>query len=274
MDPLERLVDIQNAKVLRLIGVRSRELGRVRRGKDALAGVEVDIDDTLVGKVGTLDARVAAGARDHGAAVHVDQDGELVARLGRPDVEVQAVLILARPRSAPLRGGLGTGRPVGDGGKGLLGRDDGLRSAPPVVAAGGGGERDAEKDRVSVRVPGAGDGALGRHGAWDAARLAGARKRGKVGRARGQDACGGHEVGDDTHDRQRYGRKGNFRQRADGGESWAGNDRCDGPEFQRGRDIAALGDFIPYFFVSPLNCIRIKARLNPPISFLRLSHPR
>lgn len=58
VNPLQGLLHIQDAEVLRLLAIL--QLGRVRGGKDALAGVEVDVDDTVASKVRALYLRVAA----------------------------------------------------------------------------------------------------------------------------------------------------------------------------------------------------------------------
>lgn len=73
VDPVKSLLNIQNAKVLCLIRVGGLELGRVRRSKDALTGVEVDVNNSIASKVCALDLGVAAGASDHSTAIHVDE---------------------------------------------------------------------------------------------------------------------------------------------------------------------------------------------------------
>lgn len=73
VDPVKSLLDIQNAKVLCLIRVGARQLRRMRRSKDALAGVEVDVNNSIASKVCALDLGVAAGTSDHSTTIHVNE---------------------------------------------------------------------------------------------------------------------------------------------------------------------------------------------------------
>lgn len=82
------------------------------RSIDALSGVEVDVDDAVLGKVCALDLGVAGGSSDHGTAVHVHEDGKILSILGGPDVKVQAILILA---SEGIATSLRTGSSIGLG---------------------------------------------------------------------------------------------------------------------------------------------------------------
>lgn len=71
MNPIKGFINVQNAKVLRLVGMGILQLCGMGRGKYALASVEIDVDDALASKVVTLQPWITAGAGDHGTTVHV-----------------------------------------------------------------------------------------------------------------------------------------------------------------------------------------------------------
>lgn len=115
-NPVQCLFNIQNAQVLGRFRVCALQLRGVWGGEDALASVEVDVDDVLAGKVGTLQLRVAVGTRNHGTTIHVHKHRitRATLRLGRrPDIEVQAVLSLAA--ILRLHFGLWASRPIRNG---------------------------------------------------------------------------------------------------------------------------------------------------------------
>jgi len=75
VDPVKSLLNIQNAEVLGVVRVGFLQFGRVGRSIDAFSGIEVDVDNAVLGKVCALNLRVAGGSSDHGTAVHVHEDG-------------------------------------------------------------------------------------------------------------------------------------------------------------------------------------------------------
>ena len=90
--PVQSLLDVQDVEVLGCFRIITRQFRRVGSGEEAVACVEVDVDDAVAGEVGALQLGVAVRSSDHGAAVHVHEDWQVFAGRRGPDVEVQAVL--------------------------------------------------------------------------------------------------------------------------------------------------------------------------------------
>lgn len=74
-NPINRQIDIQNAKVLR----RPLQFRCIRRSKSRLAIVDIHINHILSCKVMALPLGIAISPGDHRTAVDVNEDGQVAA---------------------------------------------------------------------------------------------------------------------------------------------------------------------------------------------------
>lgn len=138
MNPLQSQLHVQDSKVLGL----SLQLRCIGRGIDALAVIQVDVDNIITGKVVPLPLGVAAAPGDHGTAINIDEHRKIDTLLWGPNVEAEAIFALVGDCRA--RHCLGTGWTISSGLEATVGvRADGLRSLPTVLAGSGLGKGDA-----------------------------------------------------------------------------------------------------------------------------------